>query len=908
MAGSLSILTGENPNNISAISLFLVQATIIIATARVLSLGLSYLRQPRVIAEVIGGIILGSSALSKIPAFKTNIFPPESLAGFKLVADFGLILYLFLIGLEMDPKSLISTVRKSIPVSLAGIFLPFVLGVGISKLLFDTYADPGKPFSSFMIFLGVAMSITAFPVLARILTERKLLHTSVGSATISAAAVDDFVAWTLLILVMSLINNTNTGSTKPSDYATAVYVFLIVIGFAVFLWFAVRPGLVYLVKLSGRKESVSQFLLFVVFTLVLASAWFCEVIGVHAIFGSFLVGVVIPHENGFARHLAEQIEDLVTIVFLPLYFAYSGLNTRIDTINDWQGWGFVLLVEIIVLNLGLKAGIINEKIFSIFVCMAVATTVMTVPIVSVIYPESYYMNVNRPEAIDASEVEGASSEDDRDSLKKSPTGVHLQSSNSDLVLTDGALEVRALVCLPSLGAVPSMMSFTTALGASPGVGQGVFLVSALRLIEISERMSSVMLANEYTDTMRTDPILQVFRTFTDLHRIRSKLLLGVVPETRSFSANILSAAKDTSSTLIILPWLRSASETSGDFDERVAKASYDEVMASNQIGGATVVLFMDKGFGRPATAHVGVAKKKSTLALASPATWQQPGSETTQPTSPVTVKPTFDFFRIIQDGTMSVQRGVAVSPLKRVHRAPVLVVVFFGGADDREALRVAGLVAHGAQGVSVGGGGGNGPAMIVVLRAHVGKDDVDESTVITSDDVVAPVRVADARGLGWQSSLIDDATALMTLQSLFEPGHVVVQDIDTSPLASSNAGDDAQLTVQSTHSNRGKRLAIDTMTTATTSIQPTKPLGAIIADAADEIVKKRMGGSSDEVFGGLNGGDLVVVGNGAVKASGTVLGARSGAAGLRVWIENETGASVAVVKAPSGVKGGEKMV
>ncbi|KAI8852306.1 Sodium/hydrogen exchanger family-domain-containing protein [Chytridium lagenaria] len=406
---SLSILTGENPNNISAVSLFLLQATIIIFTARLLSMGLQFLRQPRVIAEVIGGIILGSSALSKIPAFKENIFPAASLPGFKLVADFGLILYLFLVNWPRNgPKSLVATVKKSIPVSCRHF-----------QTLYDNYAEPGKPFASFMIFLGVAMSITAFP--------RKLLHTPVGAATISAAAVDDFMAWTLLILVMSLINNAKSESAKASDYAIAVYVFILVIGFALVLWFAVRPVLLYLVRLSGRKESVSQFLLFVVFTLVLASAWFCEVIGVHAIFGSFLVGVIIPHEMGFARRLAEQIEDLVTIVFLPLYFAYSGLNTRIDQINDLKSWGFVLLVilvacggkiigctiaskfsgmnwresftvgilmntkglvEIIVLNLGLKAGIINDKIFSIFVVMAVATTVMTVPIVSVVYPES----------------------------------------------------------------------------------------------------------------------------------------------------------------------------------------------------------------------------------------------------------------------------------------------------------------------------------------------------------------------------------------------------------------------------------------------------------------------------------------------------------------------------------------
>ncbi|KAJ3195552.1 K(+)/H(+) antiporter, partial [Entophlyctis luteolus] len=200
MVASGTILTGSDPLTISALSLFLLQAIIVIGTARILAIGLRYLHQPQVIAEVLSGIVLGGSALSRIPAFKAGIFPDSSLPGFSLVANFGLVLYLFLIGLEMDPVNLTKTLGKAVPIAFAGIVLPFAVGVAVSKTLYENYADQNVAFSSFVIFTGVAMSITAFPVLARILAERKLLHTRVGAATLSAGAMNDVVAWILLVL------------------------------------------------------------------------------------------------------------------------------------------------------------------------------------------------------------------------------------------------------------------------------------------------------------------------------------------------------------------------------------------------------------------------------------------------------------------------------------------------------------------------------------------------------------------------------------------------------------------------------------------------------------------------------------------------------------------------------------
>jgi Kef-type K+ transport system membrane component KefB len=235
------------------------------------------------------------------------------------------------------------------------------------------------------------MSITAFPVLARILTSRKLMSTSVGQATLAAAATDDAIAWCLLVLVVALINN-------PNNSVIALYVFLIVVAFGLFLYFAIRPILLFMVKRSSKDYVASQLNMFVLFMVLFASAWFTQAVGVHAIFGAFLVGLITPHENGFAIAITEKLEDLVSIILLPLYFAYSGLKTQLGTLDDPLSWAMVVmvlavacggkiigcsiaakfsglntresvtvgflmntkgLVELIVLNLGLAGGILN---------------------------------------------------------------------------------------------------------------------------------------------------------------------------------------------------------------------------------------------------------------------------------------------------------------------------------------------------------------------------------------------------------------------------------------------------------------------------------------------------------------------------------------------------------------------
>lgn len=282
------------------ISLFLVQVLLIVILSRVLGYFLSYINQPSVISEVVGGIILGPTCLSRIPAFHNNVFPQESLPRLKLFADFGLILYLFLVGLELDVMKTARDFKKSALISIAGIILPFIMGVAASKVLYDVYGDPAVPFTSFFVFCGVAMSITgifllmkAFPVLARILASRKLMATEVGQFTLSAAATDDAIAWCLLILVVALINN-------PSKSINALIVFVIVMAYGLFLFFCIRPIFLWMIKRSSPEYVASEMNLTFVFLVLCASSWFTQGVGVHSIFGAFLTGLIVPHEEGFA--------------------------------------------------------------------------------------------------------------------------------------------------------------------------------------------------------------------------------------------------------------------------------------------------------------------------------------------------------------------------------------------------------------------------------------------------------------------------------------------------------------------------------------------------------------------------------------------------------------------------------
>ncbi|KAI9015021.1 Sodium/hydrogen exchanger family-domain-containing protein [Gaertneriomyces semiglobifer] len=602
-----TFLAGTNPLA-EPIGLFLVQILLIVVLSRVLAIGLGYLKQPRVIAEVIGGILLGPSLCSRSQAFKDNVFPKESLPRLSLIANFSLILFLFLVGIELDPTTVFKKFRQSAAISLTGIALPFAVGVGVSHLIYENLADQNVPFTSFFVFLGVAMSITAFPVLARILTETKLIQTSVGQITLASAAVDDGIAWCLLILVVALINN-------PSNSVQALYVFLVVIAWGLFLWFAIRPILMSLVNRSAGSDSISHLSVLVTFIVILVSSFFTQAAGVHAIFGAFLAGLITPHDHGFAIKLTEKIEDLVTMLLLPLYFAYSGLNTNIGMLNDGESWAYTILVivaacggkligctaaarltgfgwreslasgilmntkglvELIVLNLGYSAGVINQKIFTMFVIMALVTTFMTTPLVTWVYPPKIYLKQSR--AITHDTLSSIAAKDDM-----SP--YHHEGGPDD---------VKVVICLPNMHAVPPMMSITQMFQTAKHRVQ----VYALRLIKLTERTSTYMMAANATETMRADPVVNVFRTFSQLNHVGSVTTLVSVSHTEDFAAKVVETANDANADLVVVPWhVPVDPDTNKVLGMQTSPLSEPLVKDVLAIAPCTVGVFIDRGFG-----------------------------------------------------------------------------------------------------------------------------------------------------------------------------------------------------------------------------------------------------------------------------------------------------------------------
>lgn len=335
------------------------QAGIVIILCRLIHIPLQWLGQPRVIAEVIAGIILGPSVMMRIPGFQESIFPAASLPVFSNVANLGLILFLFLIALELDMRLFMQNWRVALSVSLAGMILPFGLGFAIARGLFSQFHNDGDTlpigFGVYALFIGTALAITAFPVLCRILTDLKLLRSNVGVTTLAAGVGNDVTGWILLALCVALVNN--------SSGLTALWALLCVAGWTLFLVFAVRPCFMWMLRRTGSLQNgPTQSMVGLTLLIVLTSAWFTGrstpssrlhrkrvylifrlgIVGVHPIFGGFLAGLICPHDGGFAIKLTEKIEDLVSVLFLPLYFALSGLSTNLGLLDNGITWAYVI--------------------------------------------------------------------------------------------------------------------------------------------------------------------------------------------------------------------------------------------------------------------------------------------------------------------------------------------------------------------------------------------------------------------------------------------------------------------------------------------------------------------------------------------------------------------------------------
>ena len=394
---------------------FLLQLVVILATCQLLGLLVQRLGQPRVLGEISGGILLGPSLLGTIlPGVQGDLFPGATVPTLNAMSQFVLVLFMFLVGLELDLSVFHSRVRSAAAVSLGGVLVPLVLGMALAAFLADDprYFPPGNARWTAIGFLGVAMSITALPVLARILQERGLLTTPVGTIALGAGAVSDAVAWCLLAALLAGVQREPKRALVAAG-GTLLYVALVVL--------LARPLLGRLTSLYDRRQAGTS-LLPIILVLVLLGAWFTDFIGLHAVFGAFLLGTAVP-QTRLAIELRESLEQ-ITYLLLPLYFAYSGLNTHVRALNSPALWGIFCLillvafagkgvacwliarlsgqsrrdaitigalmnarglVELIVLNVGLEHGIISPTLFTMMVLMALGTTAMTSPIVAAAY-------------------------------------------------------------------------------------------------------------------------------------------------------------------------------------------------------------------------------------------------------------------------------------------------------------------------------------------------------------------------------------------------------------------------------------------------------------------------------------------------------------------------------------------
>lgn len=262
--------------------------------------------------------------MGRIPNFSKTIFPSAALPNLTLVANIGLVFFLFLVGLEVDLRIMLRNARIALGVSILGMVLPFGLGCAIAVGIYNTFASGASvpSFGIFILFIGVSFSITAFPVLARILTELKLLQTTVGVIVLSAGVGNDVTGWILLALTVALVNAGNG--------LTVLYVILCSIGGILFLTFIVRPIFIHFAKKGNAlQRGPSEMMMAIIILLVLVAAFYTDIIGVHPIFGGFLVGLIIPHEHGFAVKVTEKIEDFISALFLPLVLSLVSLLTSV---------------------------------------------------------------------------------------------------------------------------------------------------------------------------------------------------------------------------------------------------------------------------------------------------------------------------------------------------------------------------------------------------------------------------------------------------------------------------------------------------------------------------------------------------------------------------------------------------
>ncbi|KAG6643146.1 cation/H(+) antiporter 20 [Carya illinoinensis] len=644
---------GDNPLDF-AFPLLIAQTTLILVVSRFLAFLLKPLRQPKVIAEIVGGILLGPSVLGRNEHYLHRIFPSWSTPILESVASIGLLFFLFLVGLELDLRSIRRSGRKAFGIAAAGISLPFVCGIGVAFVLRKTVDGADKVgYAQFLVFMGVALSITAFPVLARILAELKLLTTELGETAMAAAAFNDVAAWILLALAVALAGDGDGGGHKSP--LISIWVLLSGAAFVTFMLVVIAPAMKWVARrCSPQNDVVDEAYICLTLTGVLVSGFMTDLIGIHSIFGAFVFGLTIPKGGQFADRLIERIEDFVTGLLLPLYFASSGLKTNVAKIQGGKAWGLLALVittacagkilgtfvvalmfmmpvresltlgvlmntkglvELIVLNIGKEKKVLNDEMFAILVLMALFTTFVTTPTVMAIYKPARGNSVHT-----------------RRKLRDLTTSA--KEDNTD--------ELRVLACVHGLGNVPSLISL---IESTRSTKKSLVKLFVVHLVELTERSSSIVMVQRvrrngfpFFNRVRRgewhDRIVGAFQAYSQLGRVRVRPTTAI-SALSTMHEDICHVAEDKRVTLIILPFHK---QWRGEGDETVENVGHGWRGVNQRVlknAPCSVAVFVDRGLGN--------------------------GTQTPAPT------------------TTAAQR---------------VCVIFFGGPDDREALALGGRMAE----------------------------------------------------------------------------------------------------------------------------------------------------------------------------------------------------------------------
>ncbi|CAH9137436.1 unnamed protein product [Cuscuta epithymum] len=589
------IWQGDNPLDYS-LPLFILQLTLVVVTTRLLVFILKPFRQPRVIAEILGGIILGPSVLGRSQTFALTVFPLRSVMVLETMANLGLLYFLFLVGLEMDLSVIRRTGKKALAIAISGMVLPFLIGVSFSFTLHR--GSQVMKQGTFILFLGVALSITAFPVLARILAELKLLNTEIGKIAMSAALINDVCAWILLAFTIALAEN-------ETMTLASIWVLLSSVAFVCVCVYVVRPFIEWVVRQTPEGEPISDFYICLILTGVMISGFITDAIGTHSVFGAFVFGLVIPN-GSLGVTLIERLEDFVSGLLLPLFFASSGLKTEIGAIKGvgtWSILGVVIvlacvgkvagtllvalyykmafnegltlgllmnakgLIEMIVLNVGKDQKVLDTESFAIMIVVAVLMTAIISPVVTTIYkPARKFVPYKRR------------------SVEK----------------TKADSEFRVLVCIHTPRNVPTIINL---LEASHPTKKSPICVYVCHLVELTGRASAMLIVHNTRKSGRpalnrtqaqSDHIINAFENFEQHAGCVSVQPLTVISPYSTMHEDICGFAEDKRVAIVIIPFHKQQTVDGGMESTNPAFRTINQNVLAN--APCSVGILVDRGF------------------------------------------------------------------------------------------------------------------------------------------------------------------------------------------------------------------------------------------------------------------------------------------------------------------------